>query len=523
VCNTHFATEGDRSGVRVQLRGAATGPLLVLVETDDPLAAHSVDQLAGAADLFIPLDSPPTAGTRVSVVGTDGDATAVLCTADVAPDPQQAVQVSLAPPSDDIWPGRTSIVKVACRTGSRLPRGATLIARLIDATGAGFADWQPGRRPPEPPAPSRNVVVTSSRDTGAPASQPAEPPPATTRSTPTNEILLGALSGPETLWSTAVEITADVTDLPVPLPTTPGVYRLIAVVCTPDGRMASDMTLLDARRGVRVALDVPARLTLGDRTIVAARLENGYPQAAPVQVQLATGDGLAVESVWYISPAGEKVRSKPGEALEINLPGSGYVWAYADVEAARVGADRVAMAVTAQGATHAAERVYEVLSTNAPAETDAPVSIQRTVLLGTVIEEPPSEEHEHLHPTWRWDELSPQDRLVPGQLLRVDEKVVSNKPLAGLRWSQRLPTTCAMVRGEPRPVETIGSRESGRADVMTFRATEVKAGEHLHAYYLAVIRPGACVLPLPELRVGDERIPVHVEPADLRVIVAGGP
>jgi hypothetical protein len=296
----------------------------------------------------------------------------------------------------------------------------------------------------------------------------------------------------------------------------------VVVIRTPDGRVASDFILLDARRGVSVALDVPPRMTLGDRTIVAARLENAYPQAVEAHVQLQTGDGLAAESVWYVAPPGETVRARGGEALDITLPPGAHVWLYADVEAARVGPAKATIEVRAERRSQNAERGYEVLPVREPAGADAPVSIKRTISLGTLLEEPEAPGHEPDHPTWRWAEVSPQDRLVAGQVLRGEEEVVLSRPLADLRWSQRVPVTCAAIRREPRTAPKIGPREDDRPDVLSFRPAELKAGAHPHEYFLAVVRPGACVLPAPEVRAGQESVPVHVEPVDLQVMVGSG-
>jgi hypothetical protein len=54
---------------------------------------------------------------------------------------------------------------------------------------------------------------------------------------------------------------------------------------------------------------------------------------------------------------------------------------------------------------------------------------------------------------------------------------------------------------------------------MVFQVPGLRAGSHLHRYFLNVARPGSAVLPPPALIDGAARLPVTVEPADLRILV----
>jgi hypothetical protein len=139
-----------------------------------------------------------------------------------------------------------------------------------------------------------------------------------------------------------------------------------------------------------------------------------------------------------------------------------------------------------------------------------------------MVDEPPGQEHAHEHVTWQWTPIAPGDQLFTGQLVRVREEITLAETQADVRWSQRVPATCRPITREPTASGFIGPREPDRGDALAFRAAELKAGAHTHEYLLAVVRPGTCVLPAPELRAGEKPIAVQVDPAEVRLTVAGG-
>jgi hypothetical protein len=71
----------------------------------------------------------------------------------------------------------------------------------------------------------------------------------------------------------------------------PGLYKLI-VAARPSRRVVSDTLVLDARRGVRLEASAPQWLTVGDRSLVAVRVENAYVEPIQAQVRCEVGDSL---------------------------------------------------------------------------------------------------------------------------------------------------------------------------------------------------------------------------------------
>jgi tetratricopeptide (TPR) repeat protein len=527
-CAAHFAREEERDGVRVRIKGTPAAPLLVLVEAGDPLAARSIagkreDDLrtTGSAELFIPLDATPSWQARVSVISAAGDGSAVLATTEVLPDPERTLQLSLGAASRDVQSGATCPVKATCRGAAPAGRQAALVARLIDATSVGSTEWRPLQRPGEAsPIGPRPEIVSSNQAAHAPETRPAATPedgqPAAA-----DDALRSAVSEGDTLWTTACDAEG-VTELTVPVPRTPGAYKLLVAARAPDGQVATDATVLDARHDVSASLEVPQRMIRGDRLVIAARLESGCREPLDVAVRVDAGDKLAAESLWYEAADGQRVQVAPGETAVLSLPPRGRTWLYASVEAAQAGAGTAVAEVTVGQRRQTARAGYEVQDVPAPTAPGAGVTIRRTALAGTMVDEPPGQEHAHEHVTWQWTPIAPGDQLFTGQLVRVREEITLAETQADVRWSQRVPATCRPVTKEPRASGFIGPREPDRGDVLAFRAAELKAGAHTHEYLLAVVRPGTCVLPAPELRAGEKPIAVQVDPAEVRLTVAGG-
>jgi hypothetical protein len=173
------------------------------------------------------------------------------------------------------------------------------------------------------------------------------------------------------------------------------------------------------------------------------------------------------------------------------------------------------------------ERPYEILNLAAVEPAPRAVQIKRTLVVWTPLDQDQAasqptpdalDEPVERHRQWTSVPWSPNDRLVPGQFVEVREEFTLGEPSSGVIWTQRVPATCTAIRLAPRDPGPIGSREPGRGDELRFRVSPLAPGPHAHQYYLVVVRPGAAVLPPPELRSGETPIPVTVVPADVRLV-----
>ena len=116
----------------------------------------------------------------------------------------------------------------------------------------------------------------------------------------------------------------------------------------------------------------------------------------------------------------------------------------------------------------------------------------------------------------------PADRLRVGQMVQVREEFTLDRARVGFTWSQPVPPTCAAVADDVQESRPIGPRATTPGGGLTFHVPALRPGVHAHEYFLAAVRPGACVLPDPVLRIGETRVPVTVEPEEVRPIVLGG-
>lgn len=549
-CRAHFVQRDDQRGVRVVLAGEVAGPVAVVAEAGDPLSALALDDAVDRRELFLPLPAQPPTGTRVLVIGNAATGPVVHATTTVAPDPAEGLSIRVAAAASEVWPG--ALVPVTCTTGEGQapPPGTTLVVRLIDALDTGFAS----RRP----EPSREAVaaggvglVSSDRAPAAPAS-PA-PGSGYQRRGIDLPALERVLHEGDTLWSQWVDFDSPRRDVTVPIPADPGLYRLLAAAIAPDGTVATQAVVLDARRGVRVWLDVPQRVTVGDRTLVAVRVENGGREALAVRLRLDVGDGLKIESLRKRGPEGRSEACEVGP-LTLQLPGGGRVWVLAEVEAARPGPGQAAVEVAAAGSQRLAGQPYEVLAAAEGEQSDGALRVTRTVtvwrrsqpdanlpaasdaeagaagdasrdqgplLRGDEFKEWLARQRDPQRRRWSESAWSPTDRLTPGQYVKVREEFTLKQWQPGALWTQRVPVTCFGVQHGGSDLQTVGVLTPGRGDELCFRMEPMGPGGYVHEYFLAVVRPGTCVLPPPELEVAGQPVPLVASPGEIRLTVVG--
>ena len=516
-CDAHFAREGGQDGVRVRLGGESATPLAVLAAAGDPLGGVGIGRLSGPTEVFLPLDARPAIGTRVVVVGASEAGTQLLATEPVAADPAQSGELRLEVTTQPIGPGTLAQVTARLEPAGQARRGTVLTARLTDAGSAYSGPF--GREHEATTGVTPGIAIMGLEGelpTSTGSAADALPP-----------LLQSTLSQGETLWCGVADLGAAGSTLSVPVPSRPGVYRLLAATIAPDGAVAHGAILLDARHGLRVQPEVPQQLTVGDRTRVSVLVESGERNPVEAELRLDAGAGLQVESVAVAAPNGSSEGTRPGGAVPLHLAAGGHVWVHATVEASRAGGGTVAVEVSAGDVPSRSERPYEILNLAAVEPAPRAVQIKRTLVVWTPLDQDQAasqptpdalDEPVERHRQWTSVPWSPNDRLVPGQFVEVREEFTLGEPSSGVIWTQRVPATCTAIRLAPRDPGPIGSREPGRGDELRFRVSPLAPGPHAHQYYLVVVRPGAAVLPPPELRSGETPIPVTVVPADVRLV-----
>jgi tetratricopeptide (TPR) repeat protein len=527
-CRARLAAQGDpprRTAVQVEVDGRSAGPLLVLAENGDPQAAGVIPALSDHAAVVLPLEAGVAArrgGLWVAVVRAGLAGPEWLGSTEVAPDPSQAIGLQVTVAAHDVWPGTEVLAQIACQSAAAeggWSTGTTLTARLIDAADAGYVDFTPD-------SPSRSAERAASSLTtvwsaGGPAVQGGGNQEVAERSALAGN-LRTALSEGTTLWGASLAAGGPSTEIRVPVPASSGLYKLIVVARTPAGETASDATILDARRGVRLEVNAPPRLTLGDRSVLAVLVENAYTEPIEAVVGWEVGAGLHLETVRIEGTGAPTTSTRPDEPVTIHVPAAGRLWLHLGVGAARAGSGRAGVELTARGSRNTASCPYEVQPADGPVAPETGLHIRRALVIWT----PPSETDERESASrgdearWSSSPFSSAAPLVPGQVLEVAEEFTLPEPTPELAWVQHVPPTCHTVMGDFPGVRPIGARQPHPAGALVFKVPALQPGLHVHRYFLSVVRPGVAVIPAPVLRGRDTTLLVAVEPADLQIVVA---
>lgn len=520
-----------RPGVRVRLRGQRSRPALVVVEDAEPRAAAVCPAVNDEADLFLPLVAPAR-GLRVRIVGLGEPAVSVLADAEVQPSP---VSVQLDGPAAPPLPGDTVSVRVVCRDAADAPVEAGVIARLVSAVDAGRLRWLPGESRAETwSGPPRPAVVTS-LVVPPPATQPvADPGNAAVPAAgiPLSADLSAALYAGVTLWADGRTAGTGGVELEVPLPLTPGLYRLVVLAQTPNGARAVNSLVLDTRSGLEARAEAAARWALGDRAVVAVMLAN--PAATPREARVCVdeGEGLALESLAVGGTVYAADATATAIGIPVSVPPGGRVWMVGRAEAVRVGAGDLHATIELPDGIQEVRTRYEVLSlptltapTRPPAATAHAVTLKRTLwrltrervpvdpLPGEVPATPV------VQTVWPAAPLLPNEALHLGEHLLVREEFAAPEPLSGLMWSQRLPPNCRAAEMDTAAWQPVAALRDRRHDELTWHGPGLVAGAAVHEYHLVAVRPGVCLLPPPEIRAAGRALSVVTEPGEVYLTV----
>jgi len=520
-----FAQHDHRPHVHVRLEGQWQQPLLLLLETGDPVAARQLPSLDRPTELFIPLPGQTSAEMRLVLATPDGDGVRIVGVTDVRPTNDQALTLALSAGPDQPAPGTSSEIAVTCLRGPSPATDAYLMARLVDVSSSGGVQWSARDDRPDLTWLPGGIQVVSSGTSASQTSGDA----VITESHELSPQLAQALFGDQTLWVDGQPAGDGPTTFTVPVPPRPGLYRVVVAAQTPDHAFASQTLDLDTRSGLHLAANVPAQLMLGDRTIAALTITNPEPTAVQTQVTFDGGPGLHSEEWRSVDQSVRLERSGDGASLALTLPPAGTVTLHARVEAARSGSGTAVFLVQTEQGQRRATASYHVQADPTPddhASAEA-IRISRKLWLlerERVPQDDPLAEPgvpAGQQPEWVRVRIAPGDRVAPGQLVLVQEEFSLARPLARVHWKQRLPGNCHTHVRDWLDLRQIGMRHGMRLQELSHDAARLAAQRrHIHEYVIVPVRPGACRFPPPTVSSADAAVRVEVEPAAQRIIVA---
>lgn len=523
--DAQFAQHDDQSCVHVRLEGRWQRPLLLLLEAGDPLAARQLPALERPTDLLIPLPGLAPAETRLILATSDREGVRILGACDVRPADEQALTLALSANLDTPAPGASIEISATCLRGDQPASDATLMARLVDLSSIGGVQWLPeADRPDFTQLPGGVQVVSSGKfeTLAGDADVIAE-------SRQLSPALAEALFEGTTLWVDRRRAGDAPTSFTVPLPATPGQYRVVVAAQTPDHAFACKPLDLDTTNRLHIVADVPAQLMLGDRTIASLTITNPRPTMVSARVSFDGGDGLHADEWRPADPTTRVERSEDGTALAVPLPPTGTVTLHARAEAVRPGPRTATFLVETEYGQRRATASYSVWADPADRDDVSRETVRITRKLWLLRHESAMEGDAFAGtgvPTgqplqWLRFELKPDERVTPGQLILVQEEFSLTEPLTRVHWEQRLPGNCLTHAGAWSDLRRIGTAHRLRLDALAYDAVRLaEQRRHIHEYVIVPVRPGACRFPPPTVTSADTPVPVEVASPTPRLIVA---
>jgi tetratricopeptide (TPR) repeat protein len=515
VVSASFMGRDENREVHVRVHGDCAGPLLVCAATGMELVAREFAMTGARGQTEVKLQvRSGDAGGKVYVAGPTRAGAAILAASEIGPNPERGgAKVRLVTASP---PLPASVISVRVEAS---PSPATALLRLAEVSGDGIATWVPH---------AERTDIAAAR-TGAPALPPA---------------LSETLQSGETIWAGTIETSETAASTAISLPAKPGLYRLLAVVRGPGDALGVDAVTLDTRTGVEPLLDVPRRMMLGDRIVQSLRLENRARESVALRVTLDFGDGLSVVSREVRGAPGRTETGAGSNPVELTVPPESRAWLIAIAEAARAG-DAVARAVVeSDRGRQQVELAYRVDDPAAGIQdASTTVGVERTVevwrtrpLFGkrkgpiddlSEVAWPASDPDAPLQPAGAPGAgepariaLVPGEPLPPGRYLYVREQITFDQSASNVEWTQPLPATAQSLQTMPPELATLGPRQPGGLGYLSYRPTGPLLGSVVHEYAILTVRPGAAVLPPPEVRINGQRVAVELAPRETHVIVA---
>ncbi|MGD8452353.1 MAG: hypothetical protein PVJ57_11090 [Phycisphaerae bacterium] len=529
-CRAWLSERDGTPGVALYVETNQPRQLIAVVEAGDPLVGCVLPAAGTTSEAFLPLAAAPV-GAQVVLVGERGGAPVVVARQVVEPDPAWAItlhveRVAGEPP----LPGNTVDVRVRCTRAGRPATDATIVARLVPAMDRGYEPWLAGEGRALLDESTAGPVVRFSSTPERAADAPPEP--AGGGLPLLSPLLTEALFAGTTVWTTAQPAPGGETTLSVPMPPAPGAYRLVVLALPQRGPAAMEELDLDTRGGLFLLADSPNRWTLGDRTRVSLLLESVAKTPSDVRVHLDVGTGLHVESVRIGDEAlqsGDILQAEEGVA--VTVPAHGRLWMRLDAEAMQEGVSVMQAWVEVGSSTQQATADYSVLTPGTVPPEGASLRVERSLMLLTPVmihvDPVTFEETDALDAPekqiWRRSPLPFGTLLAPGQRVLVREQITPTTPLAGVAWTQRVPSNCCPAFRNVSCRNEIGALRERTVDTVRYERPAPLSNVEVHEYNVVMVRPGVCRLPAPEVTAGGRPVSCKLVPAEVFFRVSEAP
>ncbi len=301
---------------RVELDRRCADPVLVLLESGEPLGAVALSGVPGAARVDV-AGAPAPRAAQVLVARRSADGLRWVASGDVDDaTPPLRVQLDETPAA-----GTPLHLDLQLAPGAG---PAAVVVRLVNLSDEGLEPWWDLFSPDAAVGPIRTGLTLASAPTG-------ERPPTTVAPAFTQATSRALVEG-RSEWLSIVPVDASASvDVPV---RRAGLHRLHVVARFADGRLASVSRTFDAPPGLQAELHLPPRMSLGDRAAAVVRLRNETNEPADVEVTADADAELAL------------LRTTPRRTT---VPSGAFGTVALELEAAAAGESELSVRVTARG------------------------------------------------------------------------------------------------------------------------------------------------------------------------------
>lgn len=421
-----------------------------------------------------------------------------------------------------VKPGDVAHVKASVTTPPRAGR-ASVVARLVAVSSDSTANWIGGEwRSDEIRDQSITVAVsTLSGDAAADARDWAAE-----RAARTTEELFFADG--QTLWTCVRDVRDGGAEFEIPIPQTPGGYRVLLMASAENAVSALAETTVIARDGFVLRAFAPENYSLGDRVRVVIQAlpadPNSPASGAPLDVAFDGGGLLAIDAPAAASRPSANDAALTQLTIRIGDGQKNTAILMAEAIAAGDGVIRI----RCPGGEANPIQIPLHVSTAKPLQNAKPaLRIERTVIKlipmqgETLPQSDPMSESRLLAKDWQRSLVDPdKERFAPGQVLLIREEFDLRFDIADLVWRQPIAPNCVTILERPAKTPEVAPIRARNPQAFEFAGNAI-TGRATHEYFIVTTRAGSCTLPPPTVSADGAPLEVEMAPHETRITVLG--
>lgn len=318
LCRAILEPESDGIAVRATLGGRDERSLLAILEDGEPLAAVPLDGIRGQISTRLGARRFDPFSARVVVAAAGESAIKLVAQGEVGAASRAQGSLKVDAPRVVQCGGRFNVkLRSADKAGAALAADVTI--RLTDMRGKVFdLLWNAMSDEPYYIAPATSLAFV-----GPDGVQSVPEAQGRMISASVASLLFDG----ETRWLGGLTLTDGGGEVTIRCPSEVGRYQLTCVARTRDNQLHVTSSIIDARKTLRVVVDPPVTMTVGDRSTIGVSLTNSSGGPTPFELKCEAGRPARLDSaekVWTGTLAAGETRDL-AVGLEAAEPGYGRI------------------------------------------------------------------------------------------------------------------------------------------------------------------------------------------------------